>query len=63
MRINIKKLWSKIVGYNLFKKIWPLKLSTTIYLKNLSSTKAIKEDIPPIPKLANIVSDLFHLHI
>lgn len=48
MRINIKKLWFLIAGCDLSKKLQPLSLFTTIYLKNWSFIKAIKEGIIPI---------------
>lgn len=45
IRTNIEKLWSFMTGYDLSKKLWSLDLFITIYLKNLSLTKIIKEDI------------------
>lgn len=45
MTTNIEKLRSLMAGCDLPKKLWPLSLSTTVYLKNRSPTKAIKEGI------------------
>lgn len=63
MRTNIEKLRSMMAGCYLPKKLWPLGLSTTVYLKNRSPTKAIKEGATPIQKLTNTVPDLSHLRV
>ncbi len=63
IRTNIEKLQSLMVNCDLPKKLWPLGLSTTVYLKNRSPTKAIRESITPIQKLTNTVSDLSHLRV
>lgn len=48
MRTNVEKLQSLKIDYNLSKELWPLDLSTTVYLKNQFFTKVIKECITPI---------------
>lgn len=52
-----------MAGCDLPKKLWPIGLSTTVYLKNRFSTKTIKEGITPIQKLINIVPNLSYLRI
>lgn len=52
-----------MAGCNLPEKLWPLGLSTTVYLKNRAPTKAVKEGITPIQKLTNTVPDLSHLRV
>lgn len=63
IRIYIKKLRSLMAGCDLPKKLCPLDLSTTIYFKNGSPIKVIKEGITPIQTLTNTVLDLSHLRI
>lgn len=63
MRTNIEKLRSLMAGCDLPKKLWPLGLSTTVYLKNWFPSKAIGEGITPIQKLTNIVPDLSYLRV